>query len=415
MMKRLLLLVIVNIYLLPINIWAAETIVPPGDGTLQAAINAASTGDTLLLTDGGYEGEVTINRNITIKPLNRATTAVVSGRVIINGSNIDVTLQGLYFTNIYQIYLSKALSVNILENNFTGGGIRGTGFDYGTLNIIGNTIIDGDIEYISVNGAYIAGNTITGGIIDSDAYVWIVGNHIVSEQPWGRAVIYIDGDSPAFIIGNYVRCEDWECIGIKTSNNSLISNNVIEIEDTEPTSGSYGHQYGIVAGGGNVKIRNNIIRGIPTNPTRQGSALHVTAPISEITGNIITHWISDDDACYITSNPAQTSNNIWHDYSGNCPQTNNMSTAPLFIDESDYLLELHSPAIDSGPVDGKLSDLDQTRNDIGIYGGPWSKGQYDIQRNPNNLAPFVYPKIMPDTFFNGGIFEVKAIGVARLR
>ena len=77
------------------------------------------------------------------------------------------------------------------------------------------------------------------------------------------------------------------CVGIKTLSNSVISNNVVEIEDT---STGYYEQIGILAKGGSVYIRNNVIRGIPTNPSREGSALHVSAPISKITGNVITHW-----------------------------------------------------------------------------------------------------------------------------
>jgi nitrous oxidase accessory protein len=46
---------------------AAEVVpVAPGDGTLQAAINAANPGDTLALQAGIYTGEVAIDRSVTV-------------------------------------------------------------------------------------------------------------------------------------------------------------------------------------------------------------------------------------------------------------------------------------------------------------------------------------------------------------
>lgn len=55
------------------------------------------------------------------------------------------------------------------------------------------------------------------------------------------------------------------------------------------------------------------------------------------------------------------------------------------------------------------------RNDMGINGGPWSIGQYDIQRDPYNLAPYVYPLFKGGTAYSGGVLDIQAIGVARLR
>ena len=52
---------------------------------------------------------------------------------------------------------------------------------------------------------------------------------------------------------------------------------------------------------------------------------------------------------------------------------------------------------------------------MGVHGGPWSIGQYDAQRDPNSLAPFVYPLFKADSSIFDGNLEVQALGVARLR
>jgi hypothetical protein len=62
-----------------------------------------------------------------------------------------------------------------------------------------------------------------------------------------------------------------------------------------------------------------------------------------------------------------------------------------------------------------LADLDRTRNDIGAYGGPWSIGQYDAQRDPSYFGPYVYPLFNANASFVNGQMQIRAIGVARLR
>ena len=81
----------------------------------------------------------------------------------------------------------------------------------------------------------------------------------------------------------------------------------------------------------------------------------------------------------------------------------------------DYTLAAGSPAIDAGPPDFEMADLDRSRNDMGVHGGPWSIDQYDNQRDPLSLAPYVYPLFRLGSRFNGGVLELQAIGAARLR
>ena len=61
---------------LALPLWAAEVPVPPGAGTLAAAISAVSPGDVLLLSDGAYEGPVTIDRPLVVTG---PRTAVIDG------------------------------------------------------------------------------------------------------------------------------------------------------------------------------------------------------------------------------------------------------------------------------------------------------------------------------------------------
>ena len=52
---------------------AAGIAVPAGNGTLAAAIASAADGDTLVLGEGAFQGGATINKSLTLRPVNRAT------------------------------------------------------------------------------------------------------------------------------------------------------------------------------------------------------------------------------------------------------------------------------------------------------------------------------------------------------
>ena len=83
----------------------------------------------------------------------------------------------------------------------------------------------------------------------------------------------------------------------------------------------------------------------------------------------------------------------------------------------DFKLANDSPGIDAGLDEFYLADTDRSRNDIGAYGGPWNIGQFDVQRESTNNAPYIFPLI---DFSDGGNFandqlKVRAIGIAKQR
>jgi hypothetical protein len=65
--------------------------------------------------------------------------------------------------------------------------------------------------------------------------------------------------------------------------------------------------------------------------------------------------------------------------------SNNFSFDPMFVDSIDWELQFASTAIDAG--DTAILDLDVTRSDLGIWGGPWGK-----------ITP--YPDLAPRTPLN---------------
>ena len=422
MKNKVCLIIVVTCFFLVSVGQSAEIIVHPGDDTLTAAILTASDGDTLILEDGGYSGNVTVNKSLTIRAANRATNSVIKDMMDIRGDGIEVTVQGLKFSK--SIFLTDAAAINLLENEWLSGGINcnyySTSGGDGSLVIVGNRIDEppGSISDIRIDGAYIAGNTILNGSIRSESYVWIVGNEVINYAEAINSRNGIGSGGNAFIIANRVRCNNSSavpsCIHSDASS-AYIANNIVEVNDL---SGSTWTQHGIYATTGHATIVNNIVRGMPALPSRTGSGIYVTAPNARISGNIIIDYLSNSNEPIAWTSPsAEVSHNLCFNNSGNCPPSadGNLDLDPMFVDTEDYQLAVGSPAINAGPPDYKMADLDLSRNDIGVYGGPWSIDQYDHQREPDNLAPFVYPLNRTETFFKGGLLEVRVLGIARLR
>lgn len=82
------------LYLLAPAAWSAEISVPPGTGTLAAAVASANSGDTLVLRDGTFSGDVTVDKSLTLRPVNRGTFAVMVGTLVVEGEGIRAPCRG---------------------------------------------------------------------------------------------------------------------------------------------------------------------------------------------------------------------------------------------------------------------------------------------------------------------------------
>ena len=408
------------------NAVAAEIRVDPGDGTLAAAVAAAAHGDVLVLQDGTYSGSVIVDKSLTIRALNKAVSAVISGGYMtIEGAGISVTVQGLKFAA--SIIPREASDVRLLENLLVNVSMAldeyRTSEGDGALLIIGNEITGiGTISTVRSDGAYIAGNILHAGYVATESSAWIVGNAFLDHS--GAAAIRADGaGAVARIIGNRVRCTSsgvTACVRSQVGY-PLIANNVVEVQSNSTSMPSQNGIYvGVV---GEATILNNLVRGIPTDSVRRhGPAVWVNSGgVSRIAGNIVVDWLSAPGSALTTiyaseSGRSEIINNLCFNNTDDCPEGNgNLDADPQFLDTLGYELIANSPGLDAGPVDFALADLDRSRNDIGVHGGPWRVAQYDIQRDWDYVGPYAYPLFRGGTWLKNGTLELQAIGVARLR
>jgi len=219
MMRPLLILLTALMFAPPAQ--AAEHVVHPAKGALVEALKMVQAGDILRLSDGTYEGPVTIEIPLTLTGKN-ATIDGQEGGSTVTVNAPDVTLRGL---------------------TIIGSGSGGDGLDAGiTLTkladnavVEGNRIL-GNLIGIDVHGArdaQVLGNIIEGrqdrrmNDRGNGIYVWnapgtrVIGNDV----RWGRDGVFVNTSKNNEFRGNRFRDLRF-AVHYMYANNSLVAGNI---------------------------------------------------------------------------------------------------------------------------------------------------------------------------------------------
>jgi len=369
-MKKTLLLIISIITVLPV-VNATRLLVPQQYTSIQAAINAASTSDTVLVSPGIYYENI----NFRAKGIVLASTYILTN----DTTTIDATV-----INGSQPSLPDSASCVIIASKVSGTSLDTTSMIIG-FKITGGTGTKWEDEH-NPGSVYREG----GGILVQYLSPRILHNHIT----YNYAIDLSGGMTSAG--GGAIRCGD---------SNPLIQNNVID-----NNQGRYGA--GIVFNFCGGIIRNNLIAHNTGGQNFGGSGIwmyEVNAQGSPriIINNTIIHnySIGPGGGIRAWSSPATIKNNIlwgntasagnqiyngggsitvtYNDIQGGYSGSGNISIEPGF-DIQNYYLSASSPCIDKGDSSAAYNDIpDPTtpssakfpskgglRNDMGAYGGP---------------------------------------------
>lgn len=223
--------------MVPLAAQAATIDVPTGQPTIQAAINAASPGDTIVLAAGSYtEAPINLNKAVTIQGPNAGTagSAVRVAEAVITNTAITVTASGAVIdgveifqtndtSNAVLIQAGATLQNSVVRRNgvTTGASVRG-------------------VATTNVSGIVISGNLFTG-----DTSGGLFGGH----KTWNSA-IYANGGGLS-ITGNTFE-------NSRTALNMDDMNPGVTITgNTFRTSGSYISFGGVAATTGSYSISGN--------------------------------------------------------------------------------------------------------------------------------------------------------------
>jgi hypothetical protein len=377
------------LFLISTTALAQNTIrVPADQPTIQAAINAAATGDTVLVAPGIYVEHINFNgKAITLTSSDGAASTIIDGggvgTVVTFNQNetAGASLNGFTIRNGHAIFGAginiTAASPAITNNMITGNsGIDGIGIylrDSSSL-IQGNTVT-GNLENMGSGGGGGGGIHITGSSgVTSNAIVSgnVVTNNHVNNGGAGGGIL-VDFYASALIQNNYIAGNSAYNGGGGISAQSnvavIIAGNVI----TNNSSGSGGDGGGLYdQNSGLLLLLNNTLYGDIS--TYYGTSEIATSQFytlnSTFKNNIVYATSGTAIACLAMNGALTATNNIVYSVSpgtnGNCPafvdSNGNIVAEPDMLNPSggEFHLRDSSPAIDAGATDTNLPSTDQS-------------------------------------------------------
>jgi Calx-beta domain len=240
------------------NSAGACTPADPNCATIQAAVNAASAGDTIQVAAGTYAEHVSINKDLTVNGAGAGQTIVdgtQSGTVFIINTSTAVNLSGITVTN----GKAQSNSPSPCGPPSCGGGI----FNSGTLNLASSTVSGNSAS--SGGGIWNEGAmTLTGCTVSNNSAPGIgVGGGIFNDT--GRTLTITDSTVSNNLAGHGG--------GIDTNVNStvtVISSTVSGNASTISAGGGISNS----GGDGALQLRSSIVAGntSPDSPDLSGGA-----------------------------------------------------------------------------------------------------------------------------------------------
>lgn len=343
---------------------AAQVIhVPADQPTIQAAINAASSGDTIEVAAGTYSEHIDfLGKSVELWASSGADSTVIdgsgatSGPVVLfsGGETSAAVLRGFTIANgpddgVFVSNSSPTIVDNVIEGNTDSGLESG----FASPLVQGNTIRDNGRSGIFGGGLYVRG----------ESAATVLGNEITGNRAIDGAGILLFASGHARVEGNVIRGNTAGSQGggmwIVNDSPALITQNLI-VDNTASEAGG-GVYWGVPSGASDpLRLVNNTVA---RNLAPRGSAL-LAGGYDEaviVTNNVFSSASGSTVECDALYDPSPPSfrNNLSHAVSGpawvGCDPTGadgNLSADPGFVDPSgspgDFRVSPGSPAVDAG-------------------------------------------------------------------
>ncbi len=377
-------------------------VVNNGDN-LDSVFSLVHNNDTIFIKNGTYTAFPEVYCESVcgncLEPFTEVNTTVgffiKDKSLFIIGENRDSTI---LFTNAgYGILFSDCNSAYLSNLTITGGrrSADGRATDAGIVVKNGRVTIENVVVRDNTDriDTVVVG---IGGIFGREGGELIISNCIITNNGWDGIALYrgasayiadniiekgrgagigITWDASAIILRNFVSGY-WKGIGSFGNSSVIVMNNAI-----------YDNLgWGLIATGKTyMKAINNVIY----HNGNCGFAVWESTATGIFSNNIVAgngwkeEWVCPCVGIWMNGIPENFAirfNNFWNNKAGNylgmSDRTNvdgNISANPVFTDDTKFRLKAGSPCIDAG--DTLLIDLDNTRSDMGIYGGPMARIQ----------------------------------------
>jgi parallel beta-helix repeat protein len=261
--------------------------VPDNYTTIQAAVNASSPGDTIIVSDGTYTENVMVNKALTIQSENGSANCIVQTAnpsnyvFVVTASNVTIrgfTLKNANGTGAAGIRLQSGvghctISNNTASNNYCGIYL----YTSSNNNLTGNTVVNNSYGirlYASSNNNTVTANTASnnsnsGIYLYSSLYNNLTNNTASYNSAYG---IHLYSSSKSNTLTNNTASNNGKGIylSISCNNNTLTGNTV-----------SYNTQQGIYLDSSN---NNNTLTGNTASYNYRGISL-ASSSYNNLTGN----------------------------------------------------------------------------------------------------------------------------------
>ena len=395
--------------------------------SIQTKIDAASNGDTVAIFGGSYTENLTVSKDVRLQ-LVAGQTVTLAGNITFSGLNNAYTFGNFNFGG----QSDKAITINNCKS-FTLSSVKSS---------IGNIVVTGSNCYANVFNSTLGSGAIT--VSDQAtadfARCTVTGNVTVSSTvkraTFSRCTVTeaIDssatitcvaystlrffrqrGNGKAYLVGNTINERNYSVdrgmtwtIEAFDSSRIFLKNNIIR----QGSSGNYSSNEEAVriSSLAQLEALNNVIYDYTDGYYGWGRAIRLEGSTGSLISSNIGYTIQNEFVIGPFANNSVTYNLSQTGESGGVLLQNRVNADPAFVNTTDFVLGPTSPARNAGDPDPRFNDIDGTRNDMGIYGGPF----YDPEGRTGSKPVVMQMELDQTQFLRGdySTLKLKAVGSA---
>ena len=369
----------------------AETIYVPADyATIREAVLYSNQGDTVLVAPGTYEENINVFKEITVISEGGPEETVITASPY--GSAVNI-MNPLY----HQHPLVEGFTIT--GSTSSGVHINGGAPVIRNCVITGNTATHGgggivlvDESVALIENCMISGNTVQegdpfeggygGGLYIEYSSPTILNCTISGNTaPFGGA-LYCNGSSPMItnstIVGNVSEFHET----LASHYSDLKITNCVITENTAINGDVVSFRGGVSV------LQNTILWNNPLSPQPGGYLIRLRQGVLHPAPTLLTITFSD----------VEGGNEVVHVEDPAILEWNsNIDANPFFVGVDDFHLGEWSPCIDAGDPTTAFDDLDDSQNDMGIWGGPGVDEEWIYDGDGDNFGNLFWGPDCDDT------------------
>lgn len=374
---------------------AGQTVTLAGNITFSGLSNAY----TFANFTWGSQTDKTITvsdcRNFTINSIKSA-----AGSITATGSNTVAKIFATSLTN-GGITISGGANVQGIQSSCTGITVNGSSTaDFARCTVSGNVSVAAGVKRVSVSRC-----TVTESLDSSSVLTYVSYSTLRFFRQRNNGQAYLVGNTI-----NERRADGGSTIELSDTAFVALFNNIIR--DGAP--GDYytyngGDNHGVtVPASARIVSLNNIIYNYSSHRHGDRGFRLLGSANNYIASNIVQ--VQDESFYAPFANNTVTFNLSQSGDAGGVLVQNRINADPTYVNDTDFVLGPTSPARNAGDPDPRFNDIDGTRNDMGIYGGPF----YDPEGRTGSKPVVMQMELDQTQFLRGdySTLKLKAVGSA---